>query len=76
MSISSVGLPTTQQVPELMWATGPDATERHEPRETVAEVKASPDTGVVVTSAPRVAEPADIRAALPEGQGRVVDRTV
>jgi hypothetical protein len=77
MSISSVGTPTQQQVPEILWSRGPEPTERRDQANDAAAATGTPPTP---TAAAQPSEPPPEpdygRAPPPENQGRLVDRTV
>jgi hypothetical protein len=77
MSISSVGTPTQQQVPEILWSRGPEPTERRDQAANADAATGTPPapTGTAQQSPPPP-EPDHGRAPPPDTQGRLVDRTV
>lgn len=77
MSISSVGTPTQQEVPEILWARGPEATDQRTPAEKTDPI--DPTTTAPVAAVPQAEPPREtdeVRAPTPDGVGRLLDRKV
>jgi hypothetical protein len=77
MSISNVGTPAQQQVPEILWARGPEPTDQRPPVEKADPIDPTGQAPVAAVQQPEPPrEPDQVQATAPDSQGRLLDRRV
>jgi hypothetical protein len=77
MSISTAGVPSQRDVPEILWARGPETTDQRTPANKADPI--DPTSSAPVAAAPQPEpprQPEETRAPSSDGAGRLLDRKV